>query len=89
MTIREALGSVFAVREARLGQMGDMLQITGTMKAFERGHCEEAELEPAVIRCLNCESPDVCKRWLAKAENESAAPSFCPNATQFNTLRLR
>ena len=36
MTIREALGSIFAVRAARLCQIGDMLQIADTSVTTSR-----------------------------------------------------
>ncbi|MEQ6250449.1 DUF6455 family protein [Sulfitobacter sp. HNIBRBA3233] len=89
MTIREALGSFYAVREARLGQMGGMLDITGAMTALERGLCGDSELQSAVIRCLNCRNDEACKAWLAKAEHGAPPPSFCPNAQLFDGLRPR
>lgn len=87
MTISEALGSVFAVRDTRLGQMGDMLQLTGALTVLEEGSCTEVGLEHAVVRCLNCECPDICRVWLTKAETDAAAPPFCPNTAQFNALK--
>lgn len=89
MSILEALGSFYAVREARLGQMGDMLQVTGAMTALEHGLCGDSELQSAVIRCLNCQNEDCCKAWLAKAEHGAQPPSFCPNAALFDGLRPR
>lgn len=86
MTIREALGSFYAVREARLGLMGDMLHVTGAMTALERGLCGDPELQSAVIRCLNCWNDNACKAWLAKAEHGAQPPSFCPNAVLFEPL---
>lgn len=87
MTIREALGSCYTDCDARLGQMGDMLQVTGVLPAFERGVNGETELQSAVLRCLDCLNVDICKAWLAQAEQGSAAPSFCANAARFNRLR--
>ncbi len=87
MTIREALGSFYAVRDARLGQMGDMREITGAMTALERGLCGDSELHSAVIRCLNCRNGDACKAWLVKAEHGAQPPSFCPNAALCDGLR--
>ena len=87
MSIRAALGSCYPVRDARLGQMGDMLQVTGALAAFEQEVCEETELQSAVLRCLDCLNVDICKTWLARAEKGSAAPSFCANAARFNWLR--
>ena len=87
MTIREALGSCYVVRDARLGQMGDMLQITDALTAFEEDVYGEIELQSAVLRCLDCLNVDICKTWLARAEQGSATPSFCANAAQFNRLR--
>ena len=87
MNIRAALGSCFAVRDARLGQMGDMLQVTDALTAVEQDVCGETELQSAVLRCLDCLNADICKTWLARAEKGSAAPSFCANAARFNRLR--
>lgn len=89
MSIRAALGSCFAVRDARLGQMGDMLQVTNALTAFEQDACGETELQSAVLRCLDCLNADICKTWLARAEQGSAAPSFCANAARFYRLRQR
>jgi len=87
MNIRAALGSCFAVRDARLGQMGDMLQVTDALTAVEQDVCGETEQQSAVLRCLDCLNVDICKTWLARAEKGSAAPSFCANAASFNRLR--
>lgn len=87
MSIRAALGSCFAVRNSRLGQMGDMLQVTGVLTPLEQEVRGETELQSAVLRCLDCLNSDICKTWLARAEQGSVAPSFCANAARFNRLR--
>ena len=87
MSIRAALGSCYAIRDARLGQMGDMLQVVGILKAFEQEICEKTDLHSAVLRCLDCLNADICKTWLERVEQGSVAPSFCANSARFNRLR--
>lgn len=89
MSIREALGSCYTVRDARLGQMGEMLEVTGALSRLPQGFGGDADLQPAVLRCLDCLNVDICKNWLAGAAQGSEAPSFCANAGRFNRLRSR
>jgi hypothetical protein len=89
MSIRESLGSCYAVRDARLGQMGEMLEMTGTLSSLPQGSSGDAELQAAVLRCLDCLNVDLCKNWLGTAAQGSSAPSFCANAGRFNRPRSR
>ena len=43
-------------------------------------------LRRAAARCMTCEKPDACSRWLAHESQPDEAPDFCKNHDLFERV---
>ncbi|MBO6756136.1 MAG: hypothetical protein JJ902_07400 [Roseibium sp.] len=64
--------------------MGRMLETIGAMDALPEGYSGGADLRQAAERCMTCDQPESCKKWLESHPDGAAAPmETCPNANLF------
>lgn len=47
----------------------------------------EPLLKGAMFRCTGCQDVEGCRQWLENAEDDSAPPAFCANASLIARLR--
>jgi hypothetical protein len=82
------LARSFARFEQRAQNMGEMIARLGiepSRPGFDDGGLILGE---AARSCWGCRSGEECRAWLdARVGSLEAAPSFCPNAVRFQTMR--
>lgn len=70
--------------------IGEMMHRLGIEASNDMIYNGGRTFHNATRACLACSRTGDCKAWLDKQpESVEAAPSFCPNATRFQAMRIR
>jgi hypothetical protein len=67
---------LFDAMTAKLGVRDRMHDLQDTPSVYRRAN----------MRCLSCNSADVCDEWLKTSSNPQKAPEFCRNKALFQRL---
>jgi len=65
-------------------RLSRMFGLTGA--AEQLAFCDEAEVMAAEARCMSCEEPEACERFLASGAKHGAAPAYCRNREMIERL---
>src|SRR5688500_9698402 len=82
------LARAFHRSDGQAPNFGKMIRRLGIEPAPDLKYDNRRDFHAALRRCVVCRRVDACSSWLdANTGSVEAAPSFCPNAIQFQSMR--
>lgn len=64
-----------------------MIDTVGLRDALQERPDHANVLSRAASRCMMCDEPSACRRWLAEHDSADEAPPYCRNHAMFERLK--